>query len=191
MTRRIGADFSRRAGRKMSAEIEHRDLAATGEHRVDIVLDHDGGDFPLADEVAQVLKQAQRLDGRKTGARLVHQQKLRASDQRKRDIDAALHAIGDATRFLVEIVGQVHDLDHIVEPSSPRCWATRRKLLVDGEVLENAGALERSRHAVPAPPRHRAARDVLAAIAHGRRRSDGGGRKSRRAAWICPPRWGR
>ncbi len=41
------------------------------------------------------------------------------------------------------------------------------KLLMDGEILEHARALERARHALPAPPGYRAPRDVLVAIANG------------------------
>ena len=81
----------------------------------------------LAHQVAQMLEQTQRLLGRQAGARFVHQQKLRPADQRERDIDPALHAIGDPAGFLVEIVAKIHHLDHIGEPARRRDARRRAK----------------------------------------------------------------
>src|ERR1700730_17508906 len=91
---------------------------------------------------------------------------MRPADQGQRDVNAALHAIGDAAGFLVEIAGEIHHLDHIVEPVVAEMLRDQMKLLIDGEILEHAGALERSRHALAAPPGHRAPRDILVAIAN-------------------------
>src|SRR6202790_2610671 len=91
---------------------------------------------------------------------------MRPADQSQSDVDAALHAIGDAAGLLVEIAGQIHHLDHIVELLVAEMLRHQVKLLVDGEILEYASALERSRHALPAPPGHRAPRDILVAIAN-------------------------
>src|SRR5437762_187510 len=89
----ISTDPVRGPRRKMPAEIEYGDDAATGEHRVDIVLDHDGRDLALAYEVTQVLEQTESLRGRQAGPGLVHQQKTWLSDQGQRHVNPALHAI--------------------------------------------------------------------------------------------------
>src|SRR5271166_1456634 len=114
-----------------------------------------------------MLEQPKRLDRRETRAWFVHEEKMGPSDQGERDVDAALHAIGDAARLFVEIVGKVHHLNHVVEPSVPEMLGDEAQLLVDREVLKDAGALEGSRHAVASSPRHRPPSDVLAAIANG------------------------
>ena len=165
----VGANFAGAAGGEMAAEIEHGDLAAAREHRVDIMLHHESRDLPLAHEIAQMLEQMQRLCRRKACARLVQQQQMRAADQGQRDVHPALHAIGDAAGFLMEIAGEIHHLDHVIEPVIAEMLRNQMKLLMDGEILEYAGALERARHALPAPPGHRAPRDILVAIANGSR----------------------
>ena len=63
-----------------------------------------------------MLEQMQRLRCRKACARFVQQQQMRAADQCQCDVHPALHAIGDAPGFLVEITGEIHYLDHVVEP---------------------------------------------------------------------------
>ena len=73
----VGANFLGRAGGEVAAEVEHGDLAAASEYRVDIMLHHDGRDLPLAHEIAQMLEQMQRLRRRKACARLVQQQQMR------------------------------------------------------------------------------------------------------------------
>src|SRR4030088_3015166 len=69
----------------------------------------------------------------------------------------------------MEIAGKIHPLAHVVEPVVAEMLRNQMKLLMDGEILEYAGALERARHALPAPPGHRAPRDILVAIANGSR----------------------
>jgi hypothetical protein len=158
--------FMRRSrDKRRRREGQRGDGAAAGEHGVDIVLDHHGCDLSLAHEVAQMLEQAERLRRGKAGARLVHQQQMRPADQGQCDVHPALHAIGDAPRLLIEIAVQVHHLDHIVEPVIAEMLCDQVKLLVDREILKDAGALKRSRHALPAPPGHRAPRDVLVPVA--------------------------
>src|SRR5258708_22858759 len=88
------------------------------------------------------------------------------ADQGERDVGAELQAIGYSASLLVKIAGEIHHLDHIVELLVAEMLRHQVKLLVDGEILEYAGALERPRHALPAPPGHRAPRDILVAIAN-------------------------
>ena len=153
----------------MAAEVEHGDFAATGEHRINIVLNHDRRDLPLAHEIAQMLEQMQRFRRRKARAWLVQQQQIRAADQGQCNVHPALHAVGDTAGLLVEITGEIHHLDHVVELGIAEMLRNQMKLFMHGEILEDAGALERARHALPAPPGHRAPRDILVTIANGSR----------------------
>ena len=116
-----------------------------------------------------MLEQAQRLRGRQARARLVHQQKPWPPDQGQCHIDPPLRAVGNAPRLLAKIAAEVHDLDHVVEPVVAEMPRNQLELFMDGEVLEDAGALERSRHTLPTAPADRTSRDILAAIANASR----------------------
>jgi hypothetical protein len=64
----------------MASKIEHRNDAAAGEDSLYVMLDNDRRDPALADQVADMLKQAKRFLGRKTRAGFVHEQELRPAN---------------------------------------------------------------------------------------------------------------
>ena len=142
MTRWSARIFGRRSGRQMPSKIEHRHDPAAGEDGLHVMLDDDRRDPALADQVADMLEQAKRFLGRKARAGFVHEQKLRPADQRQRHVDPALHAVGDASGFLFEIVAEIHDLDHIRDPIVAEAPCDERELLADGKILEYVRALK-------------------------------------------------
>jgi hypothetical protein len=100
----------------MTAKVKHRHESAASEDSVDVMLDNHGGDTPLTDKIAEMPEQPKRFLCRQTRAWLIHQKELRPPDEGKRDINPALHAIGDPPGLLVETVGEIHHFDDIAEP---------------------------------------------------------------------------
>ena len=93
----VGADFSRRAGGQLLAEIEHRHAIADVEDQVGMMLDQQHASALAADRLDQRTEPLDLL-GRQAGGRLVEHQESRPQHQGAGDLDeaqlAVLQAVG-------------------------------------------------------------------------------------------------
>ena len=126
------------------------------------MLDDHRDDVALADDLGQVLEQRDGFGGREARGRFVEQHQGRLTDQRERDVDPALVAVGDAVGELVVDGPELEGVDDSVEVLFAELRGHQLQLLADPDAGKDAGALERPRHAEAAALHHRLPRDVAA-----------------------------
>ena len=85
------------------AVVEHGDVLGHAHHDLHVVLDQEDGQPALVAQGGHELGQPRGLVGVHAGGGLVEQQQRRVAGQRAGDLDAALVAVGEVDRDLVEL----------------------------------------------------------------------------------------
>ena len=104
---RVGADLGRRAGRDLTAEVEHGDPVADAHHEGHVVLDHEDAEPPLLRQPANDRRELGRLGCAEPGRRLVEQQDRRRDGDRARDRDEAPAPVREVADAHVEVLPQL------------------------------------------------------------------------------------